>query len=233
MAEKIVGLIPAAGRGTRSNLSFPKFLLPVPGNGYAPSVALLRWMEAQMQMVTQDVFVGARIEHINEVDRVIRTAKILPQNAPRTMSETIWGMKQRCGDAHVIMGMADTYWESLDTFTMLAYALKDADAALAVWQVPEKSRSKLGMVGFNADCNLTGMIDKPPYTSLEWAWGACGWTEKFWKFIQTGDEHIGFAFQRALQTDTKIKVVKISGGFWNCNTPEDYFDLIRSMKLEK
>jgi hypothetical protein len=135
----------------------------------------------------------------------------------------------------------------LDVYVKLVRALetnKDAVCAVAVWEtVCNPSRGKLGYVDFPAFSSAGSIELDIENRRKAWrlnsrkrdpmrdfgtgVWGAMAWRLGFWDYIKPEMHSVEDAVNAALDAGQHVELVHIGGVLINCNTPEDYYALIR------
>lgn len=191
MTEEIIGLIPAAGEGTRLGLPYPKELTPmIRRDGYKPA--------AQFAVETL-VASGARhivfvinetkhqlIAHFGDGSRFgCRFSYVVQERTGPRDSARSGGLAHALDAAYhltrgrtVFFAMADTVLRPTDVFArMLSAAGPNSDLMLGLFLVvhPEK----FGMVRYEQNGRVTRVEDKPRNTDLENAWGCIAWRPRF------------------------------------------------------
>jgi glucose-1-phosphate thymidylyltransferase len=207
MTGEFVGVLPAAGRGTRlAPLRYPKELLPITyepvgGNGTgvrARAVAeyalgAIAGAEAERVLLVvapwkldvQNYFgdgrhVGLEIGYLYQEE-----ARGLPYAVDLARSWTR-------GD-HVVFAMPDTIITPVDTAARLRerYLATGADLALAVFPTAEPER--LGPVLLDGE-RVTAVLDKPQAPPVANTWGLAIWSDAFADLLHEGlAEHRGEA----------------------------------------
>lgn len=76
-----------------------------------------------------------------------------------------------------------------------------------------------------------GVIDKPPVCAYPWIWGVLAWKPAFWPLIDVEDPHVGYALPRAIRAGLDVRGVVLNGTYWDCGTPDDYFDCIAAHRV--
>jgi glucose-1-phosphate thymidylyltransferase len=184
-----IGLIPAAGRGIRLGLPYPKELYPIiRDNRYKPV----------SQFVLENL-VAAGTEHIVFVinDRKsqligyfgdgsrfgCRLSYVVQEPAPEGES-TSPGLANALDSAYhltkgktVLFGMADTIMQPADVFTRALARLSPGDAGV-LSLFPTGSPHKFGMVRLDGD-RVVEIVDKPEQTDLTHMWGCIVWQPEF------------------------------------------------------
>lgn len=221
----MIGIIPAAGMAERMH-RLPKMLLPIPGHVGGDLLGRLIWSMTRADV--SSIHIGTSPENYSRLSaKLIGERVFVSPVATQTMSETVLllhGFSDK--PEPVLFGMPDTYFEDADAFVKLAAELDaGADVAVGVFYTRPEQRRKLGMVELAGD-EVLHVIDKPAKTDLIWAWGVLAWKPRFWDLLDAADPHVGYALPRALAAGLDVRAVKMSGGYWDCGTSEEYFDLI-------
>ena len=230
----MIGIIPIGGSAERMN-GLPKFLLPV-GDSFLLDILIHRMAGVfQSEGGLNGIAIGVRDSNRVYVEPNISRflSDIYPANTD-TMSETVLeAMSGRLDRPDMILfGMPDTYWTDENVYETLLDNLYGAIANVAVWVTPPHHRSKRGMCHTHHN-HLLEVIDKPPVTDLTWGWGAMIWTPEFWKYIKPEDLHVGFALQRALDAGEEIRAEHFPGKYYDCGTPDEYYECIIATQGER
>lgn len=223
----MIGILPAAGKAERMH-GLPKFLLPIP-DGY-----LLQRHIGMMRKACNSIYIGANQYNRPMLHKYSDEASVYLAEPCDTMSETVLSAKYLGRGTNTLFGMPDTYIEDDQCYAKLAQALEDgADVAVARFHTRPEQRSKLGMLRLERGHKVIEVIDKPAETDLVFAWGALAWKPQFWEFLRPEDPHIGYALPRAIEANLRVWVSPMRGDFWDCGTPDEYFDLITHLHTEK
>lgn len=228
----MIGILPAAGQAERMH-GLPKYLLPIP-DGY-----LLKRHIGMMLQRADCIHIGTHPYNEEELyqytkyDRDVVKVRIAQRH--ETMSQTVLSLHDKdAEDNAYLFGMPDTYIEDDQCYAKLAQTLEDgADVAVATFHTRPEQRSKLGMLRLERGHKVVEVIDKPAETNLVDAWGALAWKPQFWEFLRPEDPHIGYALPRAIEANLRVWVSPMRGDFWDCGTPDEYFDLITHLHTEK
>ncbi len=224
----MIGIIPAAGHSERM-YGLPKFLLPVAG-GFLLERLCSRMTDVGTANIDRILF-GTLPTNCDLVGGILRRDFWQPYWVEtETMNETVLAARQYAGDQDVLFGMPDTYWTDGYVYQRLAEVLNDEAgviASVALWNTPSEYKVKRGMVETTADNRIIDVLDKPKGQSLTLGWGAIAWQTLFWRYIRPEDAHVGFALQRAIDDGKRVQGVVMDGKFWDCGTPDEYFDCIR------
>ncbi len=199
--EEIIGLVPAAGKGVRLGLPYPKELYPVIRNNHYKPIA---------QYVV-DNLTAARLQHIvfviNETKHQLigyfgngqrfgcHFSYVVQETRGRDGQSTSPGLAHALDSAYhlvrgktVCFGMADTIMQPVDVF---ARALAEADAADDVILVlfPTERPEKFGMVRTDGRGRVQEIIDKPQKTDLTEMWGCIIWRPRFTEYLRDAVRH--------------------------------------------
>ncbi len=185
----VVGLVPAAGKGERLGLPFPKELWPLIGKEEFYPVArrtvenlttagvrhIVVVTNANKPSVMQYLGNGSRFgAHIAYVCQ--------EQFQNRGMSPGLSDALD-CGyhlirDKIVAFGMPDTIVEPVECFQPLLQAVREgADLALGLF--PTAKPHKFGMVQCDERGAIERVVDKPAQTDLRLMWGVMAWSPRF------------------------------------------------------
>jgi len=250
MKEDLIGLIPAAGKGIRLGLPYPKELYPVIRNNHYKPIS---------QFVV-DNLTNAGLEHIvfvvNETKHQLMgyfgNGQRFGCNISYAVQEVIEGRTKSTspGLAHaldsahhltsgktVFFGMADTLMQPADVFARTYQsATPDDDVIMALFATnrPEK----FGMVRMNGESRVLGIVDKPAQTDLTEMWGCIIWRPKFTEYLhqRVSDEGISdFAkiMNDAIAAGMKFRGVHMAdGAYVDLGTYEEIADLERKYREE-
>lgn len=225
----MIGIIPIGGHATRMN-GIPKFLLPV-GDTF-----LLAKLYREMQEAgAETIAIGVKASNRALVEQNVPDDALIYEVNTETMSQTVLHARQYIDMTQpVLFGMPDTYWTTPNMYPQLVERLGGAVAIAGLWHTPPAYTHKRGMCSTymtkDRDLFLREVIDKPQEKNSIWAWGAIAWREKFWQYINPYDKHVGFALQRAIDAGHYVRGHTREGQFFDCGTPDEYYDCIRSIE---
>lgn len=196
MQEELIGLIPAAGKGMRLGLPYPKELYPIiRRNGYRPvaQFVLENLSTAGLQHV---VFVINETKHqligyFGNGQRFGCQISYVVQEPPATTqaASTSPGLAHALDSAYhlvqnktVFFGMADTIMLPATVFERgFAAAQPDDDVILILF--PTQRPEKFGMVQWDEDGRVRAIVDKPRQTELTEMWGCIIWRPTFTEYL--------------------------------------------------
>ncbi len=190
----VVGLIPAAGQGSRlgripcSKEVFP-LVDPALADGKGMTVmadGLLSAFSAagieQVYFVIRDgkwdipAYFGDGSEHGLNIGYLMMG---LPWGTPFTLDQAYPFIADRI----VATGFPDMRFEPVDIFTPMLRRLGDSGADVVLAAMPQANRDKWDMVAFDDARRVLRIDIKRPDTDLEYCWFAAVWTPRFTRFM--------------------------------------------------
>ncbi len=191
MIDDAVGLIPAAGKGVRLGLPYPKELYPIiRENRYKP-VAQFIVDSLVSAGVPEIVFVINETKHqllgyFGDGSRFgCHIAYAVQESRAPAAQSTSPGLAHALDAAHhltrsktVFFGMADTIVEPQNVFGR-AWAAAGADDEMILVVFPTSRPEKFGMVRTDDAGRVLEIVDKPRQTSLTEMWGGIIWRPRF------------------------------------------------------
>ncbi|MET8053274.1 MULTISPECIES: sugar phosphate nucleotidyltransferase [unclassified Streptosporangium] len=243
-----VGLVPAAGRGTRmAPLRYPKELLPIVYE-QAEGGARLRPVAEYALESLAGAGVGSAIVVVApwklEVVAYLGDGRHLGVDIAYLLQEEARGLACALDLARgwtrgrdVVFVMPDTVFTPPDALTRLRHVYEEtgADLALAVFPTPDAHR--LGPVILRGD-RVHRVFDKPADPPVMNTWGAAIWGDAFARLLHEGllqdtrekapqnDSHrngepvLGHYFDLAVRSGLRVRAVEFPGGaFQDVGTP--------------
>lgn len=250
MKEEMIGLVPAAGKGIRLGLPYPKELYPViQNNRYKP-----------ISQFVLDNLTNAGLEHlvfvINETKHQLigyfgngqrfgcNISYVVQEQIQVEGKSTSPGLAHALDSAYhltrgktVFFGMADTIMRPNNVF---AYAYQQAgedDEVILVLFDTERPE-KFGMVRTEPDGRVIEIVDKPKQTDLDKMWGCIIWRPRFTEFLHESvcQKHISdFAMimNCAIQDGFRFRGVHIEGGVYiDLGTYDEIMEMDRRFREE-
>jgi len=238
MSESIIGLVPAAGKGTRlAPFPCPKELFPIGYQDYT----LPGRVEKRPKVISQYLIENILLAGVKRVLVVLGPGKhdIMSYygDGSRHGCEIAYLFQERlngmpgaldlayawAGDATILFGMPDTMIEPKDAFKkMLAdHHGSGADVTLGVF--PTDNPQKFGMVEFNDSGEVLSTIDKPKSTHLTYMWGCACWSAGFSRLMHgylIRNAHcekeivLGDVFNEALKLKLKVRAYPFPEGLY-------------------
>lgn len=216
----MIGIIPAAGSASRM-FGLPKMLLPTPRG------VLIDVLAERMAVTCDHLYTGTRSGLYGMLaGRLATDAHTVYLANTATMSETVKLAERFTVGAYVAFGMPDTLFEDDTAYSKLIAALDaGADVAVGVFRVRHGQHQRGGMVDIDGD-RVRAVVDKPETCSLAWIWGVLAWKPALWPLINPATPHVGYALPRAISAGLDVRPVILNGPYWDCGTPEEYFECI-------
>ncbi len=195
MSDNLIGLIPAAGKGVRLGLPYPKELYPVIRNNRYKPISQFVVDNLTLAGLEHIVFVINETKHqligyFGDGHRFGCNISYVVQESTNDLSgSTSPGLAHALDAAYhltcgktVLFGMADTIMQPKDVYgQVLQKMADDDDVALVLF--PTQRPQKFGMVRFEADHRVVEIVDKPAQTDLTFMWGAIVWRPKFTQYL--------------------------------------------------
>lgn len=202
--DQVIGLIPAAGQGSRLNLPYPKELYPIiRENRYKPLAQFV--VENLIASGVRDiVFVINETKHqlIGYFGSGRRFgcsfSYAVQENTNNHGTSTSPGLAHALDAAYhlvrgktVLFGMADTIMQPQNIFRHLLDAAQHGESVM-LGLFPVTRPEKFGMVEFDTTGRVQRIIDKPARTSLQYAWGCIAWHAEFTEHLHrsVNDLHV-------------------------------------------
>lgn len=189
--EELIGLVPAAGKGVRLSLPYPKELYPIiRDNRYKP-VAQFVLDDMVCSGIAHVVFVindskhqligyfgdghrfGSRISYVVQEQNGLNNGSTSPGLAHAL--DSAFHLTQ---GKTVFFGMPDTVMSPGDVFAQMRIFSDDGDDAV-LGLFPTKRPEKFGMVRLDREDRVMEIVDKPSKTDLVDMWGCIMWGPRF------------------------------------------------------
>jgi glucose-1-phosphate thymidylyltransferase len=248
-ANDLIGLIPAAGKGVRLKLPFPKELFPIIKDERYMPVAQSILEQITQAGVRQVVFVinpfkQQLIEYFGTGERFNCSISYVAQELNEEhrkvsvtpgLAEAMDAGYHLVKDKLVFFGMPDTIIRPADIYKRALSALEeDQDAIFCLFKATQPEKS--GMTKLAADGMILEIVDKPPKTDLTWMWGTIIWKPSYNEFMhdcitrrQIFD--YGTMMNEALKAGLKFGSIKFEDGeYIDLGTMED-ISRLKEMKL--
>lgn len=195
MPEELIGLIPAAGKGVRLGLPYPKELYPVIRDNHYKPISQFVLSNMTAAGLNHVVFVINETKHQligffgNGKRFGCRISYVVQESDDNQEMSTSPGLAHALDSAYhltqgktVLFGMADTIMKPVDVFsTAQMNASPDDDVILALF--PTEHPEKFGMVSTDDNDRILEIVDKPKKTVLKEMWGCIIWRQKFTEFL--------------------------------------------------
>ncbi len=223
--EQIIGLIPAAGKGLRLGLPYPKELYPIiRDNKYKPVAQhVLENMTASG--VRHLVFVINETKHQLmgyfasgerfgcRISYAVQEPMTGPDGGSSGLAEALDAAYHLTAGSTVAFGMADTIITPAAVFAELAG--EDADVVLGLF--PTENPEKFGMVDVDENGDVRCIIDKPAASDLRCMWGCILWRPAFTEHLHEqvaspGPTDFATIMNAAIDAGLRIRAVEFEGG---------------------
>lgn len=250
MTEELIGLIPAAGKGVRLGLPYPKELYPVIRNNHYKPIS---------QFVV-DNLTNAGLEHIvfvvNETKHQLMeyfgSGQRFRCSISYVVQEVIEGKTKSTspGLAHaldsayhlttgktVFFGMADTLMQPTNVFARV-YQETSPDDDVIMGLFTTTRPEKFGMVKMDENNRVLSIVDKPHKTKLTEMWGCIIWRSKFTEYLHECVFEEGISDFAKIMNDAITKGMKFRGvhivdsTYIDLGTYEEIADLDRKFREE-
>ena len=216
-------ILPAAGSASRMG-GIPKFLLPHNMSGETLIFAHIR----ELQGLVAHIWVPTSEVNFPIVRQILGGLENVSiyTTSTASMTETLKTVLEKSSAQSFLIAMPDTFYSLEKPW---AYLSEECDEfRVAAWKIRDNQRGKLGQVLISQDqdyCLIQDVVDKDPNCSYEFLWGAfsCPRTE-----IQEADSQLppGEIIKSSIKKSNFPAVKVMSGRYFDCGTPLEYFELI-------
>lgn len=195
MSENFIGLIPAAGKGVRLGLPYPKELYPVIRNNRYKPIAQFVVDNLTLAGLDHIIFVINETKHqligyFGDGHRFgCHISYVVQESTNNVSGSTSPGLAHALDSAYhltrgktVLFGMADTIMQPKDIYAQVLKKMSNDDE-VALILFPTQRPQKFGMVRFDADHRVIEIIDKPAQTDLTYMWGGIVWRCQFTEYL--------------------------------------------------
>jgi glucose-1-phosphate thymidylyltransferase len=245
-----IGLIPAAGKGARLGLPYPKELYPVIRDNHYKPIAQYVLDNLTAAGVNHVVFVINETKHqligfFGDGHRFgCDISYVVQESNDEQNPSTSPGLAHALDSAYhlvrgktVFFGMADTIMQPRDVFARaFSAAERNDDAVLALFATERPE--KFGMARLDPDNRIQEIIDKPRKTDLTHMWGCIVWRPRFTEYLHDSVDRrkmSDFAdiMNSAIQAGLILRAAKIEDGTYiDLGTYEEIMELDRRMRQE-
>lgn len=243
----VIGLVPAAGRGTRiAPLPFSKELYPVgfrhtsdPG-AVRPKVACHYLLEKMHQAGITTVYLIIR-EGKWDIPAYLRDGALLDMHIGYLMMGLPFGAPYTLDQAYpfvrnmlVAFGFPDIIFQSGNAFGELLSRQTAGSADLVLGLFPTDHPHKVDMADVDDNGRVRGIVIKPYQTALRYTWGLAVWTPAFTQFLHEfvarhellaparPELSVGEVIHAAIGEGLPVEAVQVSDTpYLDIGTPED------------
>ncbi|MGD8466105.1 MAG: sugar phosphate nucleotidyltransferase [Anaerolineae bacterium] len=254
--SNIVGLIPAAGKGSRlAPFPCPKELFPVGYQDYAiggqperrPKVISQYLVEELMAAGAERIFIILG-EGKHDIMSYYGAGRRFGTNVAYLYQEVLHGMPFALDLAYpwlkgetVLFGMPDTIVEPKDAFVRLVDYHQAQQADLTLGTFDTDTPWKFSPVDTDAGGRVLSVIDKPQETHLRNTWGICCWGSRFTELMHdylqdlaTNQQEVVLAqvFLEALRQELNVFALHFTDGqYMDIGTVEELDSALRRFHL--
>jgi len=247
-SEEVIGLVPAAGKGVRLGLPYPKELYPVIRDNHYKPIAQFVLNNLTTAGLRHIVFVINETKHqligyFGDGHRFgCNISYVVQEPANSHGQSTSPGLAHALDSAYhltqgktVFFGMADTIMQPHNVF---AYACEtaapDDDVILVLF--PTERPEKFGMVRLDGDQRVVEIVDKPKQTDLTEMWGCIIWRPRFTEHLYECVRHKGISdfaeiMNSAISLGLRFRGVSIANGTYiDLGTYDEIMELDRHFR---
>jgi glucose-1-phosphate thymidylyltransferase len=231
LTEELIGLVPAAGKGVRLGLPYPKELYPVIRNNHYKPIAQYVLDSLTLAGLSHVVFVINETKHqligyFGDGSRFgCNMSYVVQEAGSDQVKSTSPGLAHALDSAYhltrgktVLFGMADTIMQPKDVFQRVRQEMvPEDDAAFALFATDRPE--KFGMVRLEPGGRASEIVDKPRETNLSLMWGAIAWRPRFTEYLheQTrgkGISDFALVMNNAIRDGLRFRGVPMLGGVY-------------------
>ncbi|MBR1274271.1 sugar phosphate nucleotidyltransferase [Bradyrhizobium sp. AUGA SZCCT0283] len=228
----VIGLLPAAGLGTRLARHWPKELVSLSRTRSEPICTLaLRAMKCagaervvvviapQKQLIRDVLGNGAKFD---------LSLEYVIQPEPLGLPNVIASARDHLGDDNVVFALPDTIFLPSDALRIVHAARLRSGADVMLGVFPTSQPTHLAPVRMRGSV-VTSILDKPTKTALRNTWGIIAWGAEFTRYCYqydrkarvTREGNLSSVMDAALQNGLKIVARRFSqGAFCDAGTPD-------------
>lgn len=249
----VVGVLPAAGRGSRLGaIPSSKEIMPL-GFGHAPDTRI-GW---QPLTTIERHLAGFRAAGVQKVVIVLGPGKsdIMEylrggeqhglsityafQERPRGMPFALDLARPWSAEAQTVFAMPDTLIEPYNAISRLTrhHRASGADVSLGLFETDNPA--KYGMVDVDDQGRARAFVDKPKATTLRWMWGLAVWSPEFASFMgdmlgqvppESAEVVLSDVFDAAMRAGLRIDGVRLNRCRYNdIGTPEEFQHVVHRL----
>jgi glucose-1-phosphate thymidylyltransferase len=250
MNEELIGLIPAAGKGVRLGLPYPKELYPVIRDNHYKPIAQFVLDNLTRAGLHHVVFVINETKHQligyfgNGQRFGCHISYVVQEQNNGQGQSTSPGLAHALDSAYhltqgktVFFGMADTIMQPADAFARAHAASSPEDDAILVL-FPTERPEKFGMVRLDHEQRVVEIVDKPRKTNLTEMWGCIIWRPRFTEYLhdcvsQQGISDFAQIMNDAIGAGYRFRGVHmVDSTYIDLGTYEEIMELDRRLREE-
>jgi len=250
MNEELIGLIPAAGKGVRLGLPYPKELYPVIRDNHYKPIAQFVVDNLTTAGLRHVVFVINETKHQligffgNGQRFGCHISYVVQEQNNGQSKSTSPGLAHALDSAYhltrgrtVFFGMADTIMQPRDVFARAYAAARPEDDVILVLFTTERPE-KFGMVRMDRDQRVLEIVDKPQRTDLTEMWGCILWRPRFTEHLhncvsQQGISDFALIMNNAIGDGMHFRGLHVvDGTYIDLGTYEEIMEMDRRFREE-
>jgi glucose-1-phosphate thymidylyltransferase len=195
-SPKVIGLLPAAGQGSRiSPLPMSKELFPIGFRevcgkpGLRPKVACHYLLEKMQRAGVTEAFIILRPgkwdipEFLGDGSDLGMHLAYLTVHVPFGVPFSLNQAYPFLQNATVVMGFPDILVQPDDVYSTVLQQLNAGHADVMLGLFPTEQPEKVGMVDFDEQGRVQGIYEKSNLTHLRYMWAIAAWRPTFTEFL--------------------------------------------------
>jgi len=250
MSNELIGLIPAAGKGVRLGLPYPKELYPIISDNHYKPISQFVVNNMTLAGINHVVFVINETKHQligffgNGCRFGCELTYVVQEKANGAGPSTSPGLAHALDSAYhltqgktVFFGMADTIMQPENVFGVAYEQATPKDDVILI-MFPTERPEKFGMVRMDQEQRVVEIVDKPAQTDLTEMWGCIIWRPRFTEYLHNcvaGQGIADFAqiMNDAITAGLRFRGVSIKDGVYiDLGTYDEIMELDRTFREE-
>jgi len=249
MNQEMIGLIPAAGKGVRLGLPYPKELYPIIRNNRYKPVAQFVLDSLTQAGVKHIVFVINETKHqligyFGDGHRFgCNISYVVQEQVDGQGKSTSPGLAHALDSAYhltkgktVFFGMADTIMQPRDALQR-AFTQMDNETDVTLVMFPTERPEKFGMVRLDSNNQVIEIVDKPRQTDLTEMWGSIIWRPRFTDMLHDcvaqGISDFAQIMNQAIAAGLRFKGARmVNGTYIDLGTYEEIMEMDQRFRDE-
>lgn len=241
--EELIGLIPAAGKGMRLGLPYPKELYPVIRDNHYKPISQFVVNNLTTAGLDHIVFVINETKHqllgyfgdghrfgcnISYVVQEPNTSQ--GQSSSPGLANALDSAYHLVRGKTVCFGMADTIMQPPDLYARALASARPNDDVILILFTTERPQ-KFGMVQVDQEQRVVKIVDKPQETELTEMWGCIIWRPRFTEYLHDcvqnkGISDFAYIMNSAIEQGFNFSAVHmVEGVYIDLGTYEEIMEL--------
>jgi glucose-1-phosphate thymidylyltransferase len=244
----VIGLVPAAGKGLRLGLPYPKELYPIIRENHYKPVSQFVLDSLVASGVGHVVFVINETKHqlvgyFGDGSRFgCHISYVVQEVAREEHHSTSPGLAHALDAAYhlvrgrtVFFGMADTIVAPQDVFAQAWASAEEQDDVVMIL-FPTNRPEKFGMVRLDGANRVLEIVDKPQETALTLMWGCILWRPRFTEHLHEcvrrhGTSDFAAILNQAIAGGMRVRAFPVAdGSYMDLGTYEEIRELDKSLR---